>query len=1032
MRYKVLLLGVALAFPLLSAVGASAGDPEPGAITTVAGLGAYCGDGGAATSGCLWLPHGIALDSSGDLYVADTFNHRVRKVNTSGVITTVAGNGTETGTIDGEGGDPSDDLGDGGPATSATLYGPIGVTLDPLGNLYVADFYNSRIRKVDTSGVITTVAGSGPVGMGSGGFSGDEGPATSAKLNSPTGVALDSAGNLYIADYQNSRIRRVVPGADGVINGGPDEIITTVAGNGTRTGSIDGEGGDPADDLGDGGPGTTATLSFPWDLALDSSGNLFIADTWNSRVRRVIPGGDGVIDGGLDELITTVAGNGTPTGSIDGEGGDPSDDLGDGGPATSATMQYPYGIVLTSSGDLYIGDGSNARVRKVDGSGTITTVAGNGTWGYCGDGGPATSACFVHAWGVAVDGSGNLYFADRGNHRIRKVDGLGTISTFAGVGGYCGDGGPATSACLNGPTALAADGSGNLYIADRGNGRIRKMDTSGIISTVAGNGRWGYSGDDGLATEASLDPTIGVAVDSSGNVYIASKDHRIRKVDASGIITTLAGNGTRTGSIDGEGGDPSDDLGDGGPAASATLSFWVGDPVGLALDSSGNLYIADQNNHRIRKVDTSGIITTVAGNGTRTGAIDGEGGDPSDDLGDGGPATAASLSYPTGLTLSSSGDLYIADSWNARVRKVDGSGTITTVAGSGCRLGDGGPATRASLGPSGLALDSSGNLHIADLYSNRIRKVDTSGIITTVAGNGTPGYSGDGGPATDASLYWPSDVALGASGSLYIADHQNNRIRMVQAPLDPDPDGDGSPNSLELALESDPNNPDSDGDHVSDGPLDPDGAGPIVAGPDNCATVHNPGQEDTMDSDGLGDVCDPCPNDAENDGECDDICGDVDNCPTFYNPDQTDTDGDGLGDACDPDDDNDGCADGEETGPEPGLGGTRDPLDPYDFYDVPVPTAFNGGTLDDRDQAVSILNDVLAVLEYSGTSDGGPPNGLGRQYNQDNNGDTLDDGLLYDRSVGPVWSDAPDGAVNILADVLLVLAQSGHSCQADP
>ena len=332
------------------------------------------------------------------------------------------------------------------------------------------------------------------------------------------------------------------------------------------------------------------------------------------------------------------------------------------------------------------------------------------------------------------------------------------IKTVAGNGriGYSGDSGSAISAELNFPTGVAVDASGNLFIADRGNSVIRKVSTSGVITTVAGNGTYGYSGDGGSATAAELYWPSSVAVDASGNLFIADNwNNRIRKVSTSGVITTVAGNGT------------SGYNGDGGSADSAELS----NPYGVAVDASGNLFIADWGNNRIRKVSTSGIITTVAGNGT------------SGYSGDGGSADSAELYYPVGVAVDASGNLFIADEYNHRIRKVSTSGVITTVAGkigAGGYSGDGGSATAAELStPLGVAVDASGNLFIADKLNNRIRKVSTSGIITTVAGNGTRGYSGDGGSADSAELNYFSGVAVDASGNLFIADEYNNRIREV-------------------------------------------------------------------------------------------------------------------------------------------------------------------------------------------------------------------------------------------------------------
>ena len=337
-------------------------------------------------------------------------------------------------------------------------------------------------------------------------------------------------------------------------------------------------------------------------------------------------------------------------------------------------------------------------------SGDISTMAGTGEAGFSGDGGPATSAEISDPSGVAFDGAGNLYIADAENNRIRKVDTGGTITTVAGTGarGFFGDDGPGIRAQLDSPMGVVLDGAGNLYIADTGNDRIRKVDTDGTITTVAGSGAAGFSGGGGPATGARLSRPMGVALDGAGNLYIADADNnRIRKVDTSGTITTVAGTGTEGFS------------GDGGPATSAELSF----PTGVAGDGAGNLYIADTANNRIRKVDTDGNITTVTG--TRTPGF----------AGDDGPATSAQITFPTGVTLDDAGNLYIADSGNQLIRKVDTRGTITTVAGTGADgfSGDGGPATRAQLSfPAGVAVDAAGNLYIADFFNQRIRKVAVS------------------------------------------------------------------------------------------------------------------------------------------------------------------------------------------------------------------------------------------------------------------------------------------------------------------
>ena len=419
-------------------------------------------------------------------------------------------------------------------------------------------------------------------------------------------------------------------------------------------------------------------------------------------------------------------------------------------PGTSASLSAPQAVAVDSTGNVFFVE-QNAVVRLDATTGILTLVAGNGTAGFSGDNGPATSACLSDPSGVVLDAAGDIFIADTANNRIREVIN-GVITTVAGsgypgsAGGFSGDGGPATSAQLNNPYGAAVDSTGNIYIADTNNNRVRKV-SNGVITTVAGNGTAGFSGDGGPTTSAQLNYPLDVAVDFAGNVYIADSDnYRVREV-TNGVITTVAGNGTAGFS------------GDNGPAISAELGL----PEGISVDSAGRIYIADELNNRIRKV-SNGAITTVAGGGTT--------------LGDNGLATAAQLNAPAGVAVDSLGNLYIADESNNRIRKVT-NGVITTVAGGGSSLGDNGPAISAHLnGPAGVAVDSAGNVYIADTNNSRIRQV-TTGVITTVAGNGTAGFSGDNGPATSAELSYPSGVAVDLIGNIYVADTDNGRVRKV-------------------------------------------------------------------------------------------------------------------------------------------------------------------------------------------------------------------------------------------------------------
>jgi hypothetical protein len=777
-----------------------------GTIVTAVGNGTagYTGNNGPATAAEMKYPVGISFDSAGNLFIADASNNVVREVvKATGDIITVAGNGK------------AGYSGNGGPATDAELNFPNGIAFDSAGNMFIEEGGNNVIREVvKATGDITTAAGNGTAGYG-----GDGGPAIEAELNSPRGIAIDSAGNLFIADTLNNRIREVVKATGNII---------TVAGNGTAGLS------------GDNGPAADAEVDDPTDVALDSAGDLFLTDY--AKIREVVK---------ATADIVTIAGNGTFGYS------------GDGGPATAAEFGA-NGVAVDAQGDLYIADYENSVVREVvKATGDIITVAGNGTVGYGGDGGLATAAELT-ALRVAVDSAGDVFVADANNNVVRELtpavtvnvssssalptltaivastasaalgqsvaftatvtdlspggpipdwgtvtfsdqagvigsaplvngvaefttlslpggadtvtasyDGTaqfassttGTIVTAAGNGaaGYEGDNGPATAAELRTPNGLAIDSAGDVFIADTGNDVVREIvETTGDVITVAGNGHIGYSGDNGPATAAELDGPVALAVDSTGDLFIADYVNNVVRevVKATGEIITFAGNGTAGYS------------GDGGPATAAELHF----PNGLAFDAAGNLFISEAGNNVIREVvKATGDIITFAGNGTAGYS------------GDRGPATAAELNDPACLAVDSAGDLFIDDVKNNVIREViRATGDIITFAGNGTAgySGNNGPPTAAELNfPAGLAIDSAGDVFIDEINNEVVREVvKATGDIITVAGNRTPGYSGDNGPATSAEMDGPTRLSIDSAGDLFLTDYRNNAIREFTTP----------------------------------------------------------------------------------------------------------------------------------------------------------------------------------------------------------------------------------------------------------
>jgi len=759
-----------------------------GRITAFAGTGiaGFSGDGRSAQLAQLNFPNDVAVDDTGNVYIADTNNHRIRGVDLQGNIFTLAGTGV------------AGFSGDGGTGNQAQLNRPIGISPTKEGGLLIADFNNHRIRLLSSDLIINTVAGNGTAA-----YSGDGGLALNASLNTPTHAIQDSEGNIFIADYSNHRIRGVTAAG----------IIVTLAGTGTAGFS------------GDGNYAELANLNYPVSLQLDPRGLLFVVDSLNHRIRQ--------IDG--NRIINTVVGI------------NQSGYAGDGGAAAQARLTAPWGIAIADNNNLYIADSGNYVVRQIgngqgvvspaylepqadngginpepsnpdqvsgtddpvntdpvvnpddntipipdpvinqlsrltiskvgNGSGTITAPTGENTGINCGQSciedyaqnriieltAVAGQGAVFAGWSGACSGTdSSLSINLSADVSCTAIFSLASqddiITTFAGNGsnGSNGDGGLGIEAQLSGGLyGLAYDGLGNLYVADSDNHKVRKITPEGVISTFAGTGLAGNNGDGGSALQANLS-VLNVAVDVHNQVYILDSLHNVvRKVDSQGIITSIAGTGEQ---------------GFKGDGAAAELALF-NHPQGIYVSSGGSIYIADTGNHRIRRIDQLGIINTIAGSGTAGFA------------GDQAAAISANLNAPTSVTLDQQGLLLIGDSQNARVRRVDAAGNIHTIVGSGSGYtGDGGLAVDAKIRwPAALIVDQQNQLYIADRDNHVIRRIDNNGIIDTIAGNNQAGFTGDGGSALQAQLNSPESLSLDVAGNLYIGDTKNNRIRRLDS-----------------------------------------------------------------------------------------------------------------------------------------------------------------------------------------------------------------------------------------------------------
>jgi sugar lactone lactonase YvrE len=655
----VLILGVIPAF-----------SQEPGyTFTTIAGQYGVGNVDGVGVAARFTDPIGIASDKSGNLYVVDTGTNTVRQITPGAVVTTLAGMPGVVGNADGAG-------------ASARFASPNGIAVGDDGVIYIADTGNNVIRKIGSDGIVRTLAG------GHGGKS--DGLGNASGFAFPTSLVVGSLGIIYVTDTSNHTIRRI----------DRDGLVTTLAGEPGVSGSNDGSG-------------ASAHFNRPSGITISVDGNLYVSDTFNNTIRKVTPTG----------VVTTLAGMAGTPGSTDGT-------------AFQARFWAPYGLAADAVGNLYVADVVNGSIRRISLAGEVSTLARG----------------LLGALGLTFDRtSGDLFVAEDGVHRIKKLALDGTVTFFAGstlpLGSVDGIG---TDALFSSPRDVAADSSGNIFVADSGGVAIRKIAwATSYVTTWAGSiGSSGSS--DGVGTGASFASPWGLKLDDSGSLWVADFGlNAIRKIDPLGNVVTVAGAAYLTGSADGMG-------------AAARFNG----PMGIAIDGNGAVFVSDNHNNTIRRIDPSGLVTTPFGvSSIFSGSADGFGND-------------ARFANPAGLVFDQAGNLYVADVNNHAIRKISPAGEVTTLAGSPQAYGglDGLGRAATFHFPYGLAIDHQGNIFVADKGSHTIRKITPDGMVGTIGGlSGTAGFADGTGSA--ARFNGPAGIAVDRFGNIYVAESENNTIR---------------------------------------------------------------------------------------------------------------------------------------------------------------------------------------------------------------------------------------------------------------
>jgi sugar lactone lactonase YvrE len=605
-------------------------------------------------------PQGLAADGAGNLYVADTENNTIRVITSAGVVSTLAGEPGISGSADGSG-------------VAARFLHPGGIAIDAAGSIYVADTNNFTIRKITPAGVVTTLAGS----PGSSSYS--DGTGTAAGFSDPRGIATDSLGNIYVADTEANTIRKITPAG----------LVTTFAGT---PGSAIGGSAD--------GLGAAASFSAPWGIAADSAGNLYVTDSGNSTIRKITPAG----------LVTTFAGVAGASGTADGTG-------------AGATLALPKGIAIDPSGNLYVADNSGDAIRKITPAGVVTTLASKLS---------ANAQNPFNDNGVTIDGSGNVYMADS-TSTIRKITSAGAVTTLAGTTVVVGSAdGSGAAARFNGPFGIAADTAGNVYVADSENQAVRKITSSGAVTTFASTTPGGPAG---------------ISADTAGNLYVTATSLAtalILKITPGGAVTTLAGHSG------------SDTYEDGIGTAAAFF-----DPLGTATDTAGNVYVADSENQAVRKITPTAVVTTLAGGPYQC------------------PGTCyiSPLTSPVGVATDSAGNVYVADQANNTIDKITPAGVLSALAGQPGIAGsaDGTGSAAQFNNPTGIATDATGNVYVADFGNSTIRKITPAGVVSTVVG--TAGQAGFVAGPLPGVIGYPVAVAINGN-SLFITLY--NGVAVVQ------------------------------------------------------------------------------------------------------------------------------------------------------------------------------------------------------------------------------------------------------------